>query len=195
VTGPVRSRGGRPRDPGVDDRILEAVIDILGTERLHHFTMQDIADRAGAGKAALYRRWPDLSHLIAEALERMVAPPVEFLTGPGSLRVDLLALVTATVTGREAAAVVGILGELGVDPILRDAYLRGPRLRLFSGMQEVALRASARQDPEPDLCTVLAAVAYLQWSALVSGREPTADDIAGVVDAVITATACRSGDG
>ena len=55
---PGRSRRGRPRDPAVDEAILSAAVDLLGEVGYARLTMEQVAERAGVGKASLYLRWP-----------------------------------------------------------------------------------------------------------------------------------------
>jgi AcrR family transcriptional regulator len=59
---------GRKQDPSRSEAILAATRELL-LERGHHsFTVQDVADRAGAGVGAIYRRWPNRESLVAEAI-------------------------------------------------------------------------------------------------------------------------------
>ena len=63
----------RARNPGRLDRSLDgAILDAtlagvaeLGYDRL---SMDDIASRAGVGKAAIYRRWPSKAVVVADAI-------------------------------------------------------------------------------------------------------------------------------
>lgn len=69
------SRLGRPMDPGVDARTLQAAREEFLRYGWSGFAIQRIASRAGVGKAAIYRRWPDrealLESLLVSALEPM----------------------------------------------------------------------------------------------------------------------------
>ncbi len=70
------------------------------------FTFEAIAERAGTGKAVLYRRWPDKESLLLAVIGRHeLAAPVE-IPDTGSLRDDVLAyLRTRNRLGDNAAAV------------------------------------------------------------------------------------------
>ena len=61
---------GRPRDPAVDAAVLDAAIDLLGAVGYARLTMEQVADRAGVGKASLYLRWPNKVALVAAAIQR-----------------------------------------------------------------------------------------------------------------------------
>ncbi|MGI9616052.1 MAG: TetR/AcrR family transcriptional regulator [Acidimicrobiales bacterium] len=69
---------GRRRDEQRTDAILTAAADLLLEVGFDRIRTQDIADRAGAGKGAIYRRWPTKEALLAEAIRNMPAnePPV-----------------------------------------------------------------------------------------------------------------------
>lgn len=99
---PESGQPARPaRSPGRLDRSLDAaILDAalagvaeLGYDRL---SMDDIASRAGVGKAAIYRRWPSKAVVVADAIAhwRRRLGPVE-PPNTGSLRGDIEAVVAA----------------------------------------------------------------------------------------------------
>ena len=59
---------GRKQDPSRSEAILVATRELLLERGHHRFTVQDVADRAGAGVGAIYRRWPNKQALVAEAI-------------------------------------------------------------------------------------------------------------------------------
>jgi AcrR family transcriptional regulator len=79
---------GRPRDTALDAAILRAAMDLLGEGGLSAVTMDAVAQRAGAGKASLYRRWKSKDELLADALT--LYSPIEVEVDTGSLRADLV---------------------------------------------------------------------------------------------------------
>ncbi|MGH3558820.1 MAG: helix-turn-helix domain-containing protein, partial [Mycobacterium sp.] len=99
---PARSRGrlDRSLDAAILDATLAGVAE-LGYDRL---SMDDIASRAGVGKAAIYRRWPSKAVVVAEAIAhwRRRLGPVE-PPNTGSLRGDIEALVAAVPDFDDAA--------------------------------------------------------------------------------------------
>ncbi len=52
-----KPRRGRPLDAGVDDAILKAASALLEERGYDKLTMKDLAERAGVGLGAIYRRW------------------------------------------------------------------------------------------------------------------------------------------
>jgi AcrR family transcriptional regulator len=68
---PAPRRPGRPRSELVKDAILDAVIGLLGENISYDLlSMEMIAARAGVGKAAIYRRWPNKEALVLATLHR-----------------------------------------------------------------------------------------------------------------------------
>ncbi|WP_019927495.1 TetR/AcrR family transcriptional regulator [Nocardia sp. BMG111209] len=62
---------GRPRDPEVDRRILDAALEVYGRDGWGGFRVETVARLAGAGKASVYLRWHSGEELLAEALGRL----------------------------------------------------------------------------------------------------------------------------
>jgi len=59
---------GRPRAADRTPPSSQAAKDLLGEVGYDRLRIQDVADRAGAGLATLYRRWPTKQALIADAI-------------------------------------------------------------------------------------------------------------------------------
>ncbi|ASF06988.1 putative TetR family transcriptional regulator [Nocardia brasiliensis NBRC 14402] len=62
-------RGGRPRDPAVDESILVATRRRLVTDGYIGMALGDIAADAGVTRPTLYRRWPGKLELVIDALD------------------------------------------------------------------------------------------------------------------------------
>src|SRR5919199_1439208 len=82
---------GRPRDPALDARILEAAGALIGGVGYEGAPVGGIAGRAGGGKPTIYRRWAGKAEIVAEAIRarKGAGRPAD----TGSLRGDLRALV------------------------------------------------------------------------------------------------------
>lgn len=93
----VRRSPGRPRDEGLDQHIIEVTLALIDAEE--EVTVSRIVSRGGVSRAALYRRWPSLTTLIAAALDfgRRVPPEIP----PG---VNLREAVLAAMFGNAASA-------------------------------------------------------------------------------------------
>jgi AcrR family transcriptional regulator len=116
---------GRPRSTQAEQAILQATTEILEERGFAALTMEEVAARAGVGKATVYRWWSSKGTLafdafLARFLEGQPMPDT------GSLRGDLLAALRAwirtvkgTATGRILA---GLIAEVQRDPELADAW-------------------------------------------------------------------------
>ncbi|MFD4243153.1 TetR/AcrR family transcriptional regulator [Streptomyces sp. NPDC058525] len=111
----------RRRGKALDDAILHATLDELTEVGYANLTMERVAERAGTGKASLYRRWPSRIELAYDAV-RHALPDLTSPPDTGSLRGDLLALMRAM-----AHAMDGPTGE-AIRGLLSDALADGKRL-------------------------------------------------------------------
>lgn len=59
---------GRPRDADRTTAILDAAVEVMHDVGWDGFKVQEVATRAGAGLATIYRRWPTKEDLIAAAM-------------------------------------------------------------------------------------------------------------------------------
>ncbi|WP_350350507.1 TetR/AcrR family transcriptional regulator [Microbacterium sp. A8/3-1] len=63
----LRRRPGRPRDEEIDGQIVAATLEVIDAGE--EVTVSRVVARSGVSRAALYRRWPSLTMLIAAALD------------------------------------------------------------------------------------------------------------------------------
>jgi AcrR family transcriptional regulator len=85
-------RPGRPRSERAEQAILEAAIAAVGEHGIDGVSCEDVAARAGVGKATLYRRWTGKEDLLIAAfaaMKRQLPQP-----RGESVREDLIALLT-----------------------------------------------------------------------------------------------------
>lgn len=74
---------GRRRSSDIDVKALAAARELLVEQGWEATTMVAIAERAGVGKPALYRRWPSRAHLVFEAVFGWTAPTREMSAAAG----------------------------------------------------------------------------------------------------------------
>jgi AcrR family transcriptional regulator len=86
----VNPGAGRPRDPGLDQRVRCAARDVYGRLGWAGFTIDAVAREARVGKSSIYLRWPDATALLLDMLESAVDVP--FDTDIGNIRDDLVVL-------------------------------------------------------------------------------------------------------
>jgi AcrR family transcriptional regulator len=153
------AKRGRPRRADADAAILTAALELLAEVGVAGLSMDLLAQRAGVGKATIYRRWESKEALILDALRTTTTPiPVP---DEGSLREDLHAYMDAVIAhfsppGRGSDVLPHLIEASCYDEQLRaslDAYLRErqstTRLLLHRGMERGELAA----DTDVDLLT------------------------------------------
>ena len=184
---PVRRGRGRPRDPSTDDRITTAAAELLLERGFDKTTVDEVAARAGVGKATVYRRWPSKDDLAVSAMERLY--DAEFPEpDTGSIRTDLAASyhsVLAFVNSPEGEAFL----RMSIAESVRDeriaALYRESTLRREEQSRLTFQRAIDRGEVRPDV-DVDSAVQWLGGVITVravSGRPmPTAEDVDALVD-------------
>lgn len=74
----------RPQAVRSREAILRAVIELIATEGAVAVTHQRAAEKAGVGRATVYRHWPQLSDLLNDALARTTLRFLE--PAPGTLQ-------------------------------------------------------------------------------------------------------------
>ncbi len=127
----------RRRGPELESALLEAAWNELVEVGFAGLTMESVAARAQTGVAVLYRRWANKDQLVLAAIEHYGrAHPVE-IPDTGTLRGDLLALLTSMSSARAtfmavaaAAGFSGLLTSTGLTPAqARDKILGDQRVR------------------------------------------------------------------
>jgi AcrR family transcriptional regulator len=196
TTSTTRPHIGRPREARADRAILDATLELIAQAGIHRLRMDDVAERAGVGKAAIYRRYRSKDELVRATVAAMVSEIT--IPDTGTTREDLLALM------RDAVAVYGDPIRGGVMPSLigamrEDAELaRTIREDVVAGRREalrgVLTRGIARGDLNADLDVELALDMLggaLFYRLLVTGG-PIDDRLAeGVADSVLRSFAPR----
>jgi AcrR family transcriptional regulator len=92
-------RPGRPRSQQADQAILSSALDLFAEVGPDALCIEQVAARAGVGKATIYRRWPGKEDMLVDALGSL---GTQLPVPQGrSVRADLIALLNAIC--REAA--------------------------------------------------------------------------------------------
>jgi len=186
-TGTSRRRG---------EQLLEAVhsaaLEEISEVGLRGASMDRIAHRAGTGKAALYRRWPNVRAL---ALDVFIATLDEALPAAnpdtGSLRADLLS--SLTLLSRELDSNLGIvmrelISEAAHDPALSQEFQDRFGLRKQVEAVSMLQRAVARgeipmQTIDPYVLQLPAALIVHQL--IMTGSAPSPGEVEHIVDAIM----------
>jgi AcrR family transcriptional regulator len=161
----------------------------VGYDRLR---IQDVADRAGAGLATLYRRWPTKQALVADAIRyyaEALLPPI--LDDP---KADLLAIYRALgdkMCGEGGEVLPGLLAALRMEPELAAVV----RAQVLAPMRERARADLSRivgaDHPSLELLVDLGP-GLLMFRTVMLGEAVAADEFFGAVLDLITALAPSS---
>ncbi|MGN8246277.1 TetR/AcrR family transcriptional regulator [Cellulomonas soli] len=186
-------RPGRRRDEAKDDAILAATLELLAERGYEGMTMDAVADRAGAGKATVYRRWPSKVRLTADALvcRRSSQVRLEDIPDTGSLRGDLLAMRdsrTRATSNDTDDALAGVWSVVQDDPevaaIFHEQFVRS-KVALMRGLLDRA-RERGEVPPGRDLDVIaLVGPALLQYHKLANGGRLADGFVERMVDDVI----------
>src|SRR2546427_8949671 len=65
---PNEKKRGRPRSGNTEKAILKAASEMVIASGLAEMTIEGVAERAGVGKASIYRRWPSKGALAFDAV-------------------------------------------------------------------------------------------------------------------------------
>ncbi|MFD7836156.1 TetR-like C-terminal domain-containing protein [Streptomyces sp. NPDC059761] len=176
-----RLPGGPVLQDSVTEAIAAAFFEELAQVGYAKLSLEAVAKRAGAGKAAIYRRWPSKLAMTIALISQVVSSAVE-ISDSGTLRGDVLAFVTdaaAALRHRLPARIApDLLAESTRNPELAQALLaavRDPRRARAVGMLERAIeRGELPADVDRDLALDLLA-GPLYWRLAVV-HAPTAPD-------------------
>lgn len=140
TSGTSSSTRGRPRSSDRTDAILEATDQLCRELGYDGLRMQDVADRAGAGLATIYRRWSTKPELVAAAIRHKKVIEFEPTGDPVS---DLRAIVSVLAADIGTGDMVaGFLGAIREHEDLREALVESVmgevRPVLMSVMSEIA---------------------------------------------------------
>lgn len=143
--GPAKPAGpGRPRDPGLEDRVRAAAMTLYAEVGWSGFTFDALSRAASVGKAALYRRWASPQELLLDTLRNRWYPVGRIDTG--SLREDLVALARVcfdSLTGPHGAVPMHLRADAARHPAVREIARPYVEQLVHEGRQ-IATRARAR---------------------------------------------------
>ncbi|NUR89574.1 MAG: TetR/AcrR family transcriptional regulator [Nonomuraea sp.] len=145
------STRGRKPDPSVDARIKQATMTLMLAKGMD-FTVDEVAEEAGVGRATVFRRYATKRDMLLEALRQAMDV---FVPTPdtGSLYGDLLVIVTHTLGAWRDPAMARvsrqIFGEAGRDPAIAEVIRTSMRKRTEADWA-IFERAIARGELSPD---------------------------------------------
>jgi AcrR family transcriptional regulator len=191
IAGQTPPRRGRPRSEQADRAILAAAADLLAERGLSGMSIEEVASRAGVGKATIYRRWASRGTLALDAFlaEFQSQQP---LPDTGSLHDDLLAALRSwirSVTRTSAGPVLaGLIAEAQLDPVVATAWRERVVEHLRAQHKIMLDRAVARGEisATTDYDVVLDLMFGAAYHRLLHGHRPLTDQFArSVVDLIM----------
>ncbi|MET0928704.1 MAG: TetR/AcrR family transcriptional regulator [Aeromicrobium sp.] len=168
-------RRGRPRDPSLDEAIIEATIDVLVRDGYDLLSMEGVATAAGVGKATVYRRWGSKAELVIDAMATL-KPAIDSID-TGSLDGDIELMVIAScspVSQRLLQVMVSICSALPREPDLLEAFrtrFTEPRIARITAMLERA-RGRGELGPEIDVAIAASLVPSLMLQRALTTGQP-----------------------
>jgi AcrR family transcriptional regulator len=127
---------GRPRSEESEESILAATIQLLSDKPLRDISMEEIARKAGVGKATIYKWWPSKAYVALDAFlrktNRMVPMP-----DTGSVRKDILEQVRSLMVFYRSPA-GHILGQFVAESQIDKEFASLFRERLLKPRREAA---------------------------------------------------------
>ncbi|MGB3773519.1 MAG: TetR/AcrR family transcriptional regulator [Rhodococcus sp. (in: high G+C Gram-positive bacteria)] len=141
------TKRGRPRDPDMESRVHEAVVEVYWKTGWAGFTIDAVAKRGGVGRAAIYRRWPTKDALLVAALEAVLplVDPIDTGSLSGDLR-ELVRQLLAGYRGPSGLIAVRVALDARVYPDLLDALTHTITASRFVATREIVHRGISRGD-------------------------------------------------
>jgi AcrR family transcriptional regulator len=139
---------GRPHSAAVDHAVRRAMFALLAEVGYRDVSVEQVARRAGVGKAAIYRRWRSKADLVCA----LVLDDLETPADQGSLRADLTALARDLVAFLSAPAVSralpGLVSDLRGDPALAERLIARHRGSLAAVLDRAVARGELTGPPD-----------------------------------------------
>ncbi|AJE45619.1 TetR/AcrR family transcriptional regulator [Celeribacter indicus] len=182
---PQRRSIGARRNPATEAAILDAAAALVAEKGARGLTMEAVAKRARAGKATLYKWWPNRGALIVAVYERAKGG---YVYEEGGSLIDTVAAFYRHLFSLWARPEGGlfalIIAEAQYDADVAEA-LEGYRLERLAATTAVIERARARGELAPgvDSRRLAETVVAMAWMRLLTRRfDPAeADDLAHAV--------------
>lgn len=157
--------------------ILQATLELLAEVGYRALTVEQVRDRAGVGKATIYRRYGNKYELVRAAIDHLHHDlPVPEDTG--SLRTDIRRILeAATVAAHETNATVVVprlLAESAHEPELQALFYENivaPRRRVIRTVFERGIeRGEVREDLDVEIAMDML-VGSIMYRGLISGMD------------------------
>ena len=173
----------------LSDQLLTAALRILAKDGWEGLNADRIAASAKAGKAGIYRRWPNMGALARQALGKVTL--VEVPADSGSLGGDLQGMLARwpQPLNRAEKAAASLVGAARHQDDLRLGLEEALVRPLGRAVDEIAAREAARGRVLPPACVALlqAVLEALWWQRFTSlvARPSSPDQVRQLIDLVL----------
>lgn len=168
-------RPGRPRDPDIDDRVLDVARRHLARDGYAAMSLVAVAEEAGTTRQALYRRWPTKADLATAAIAAMARATAPVPTGePFTDLVAELESFRRGISRPDGLSMVGTMLSASTDPYLVQRYrarVVAPRRARLRALLEAA-RDAGQLDPDADLEVGVSMLTGSWYALALAGRRP-----------------------
>lgn len=144
---------GRGNDPRLDVSLITAAIEVLNEVGYAAFTTAEVARRAGASTASIYRRWPSKQALTSAVASHIAAAELgDIDTGclEGDLR-ELLQRKQRILNASAGPALLSLMGQAAHDAGLRRILYENVYSATRKTLAEFAARAVDRRQLDEDV--------------------------------------------
>ena len=176
---------GRPRSAEADAAIIGATLEALRDEGFRGLSVEGVRQRAGVGKATIYRRFPSKNDLVRAAIASL-NPDLPDPPDTGSLRGDVETVFRLTyemaVDRKTATFGPRLLAESAGDEefhaLFREALIEPRRAALRTILARAVERGELREDVDPEVVIDMLAGPVI-YRILIDGG--TLDGVAGLM--------------
>jgi AcrR family transcriptional regulator len=183
-------KAGRPRNEEVRTKIIEAALALLEENGYAKVTCDAIAQRAGCGKATIYRWWPNKAAVVINAFAESVLPelPNQKLSCLRDYVSGHLQRFTRVLMGRNGRILAAVIAGAQDDPEVAEAFLAHwlrPR-RAVSRRILAEYQNEGQLPPDYDIEIVLDAMyGPLHFRLMVRHEQLTPEYAAGLAKVIL----------
>lgn len=153
---------GRPRSDAIHRAILDATRELLVRDGFTKLRLEGVAERAGVGKATIYRRWPSKEALALDLLLELASPHIAVdETGDtrdelGDVVMNAIRGLTETSFGPVIKAMISqIAGNPAIGDPFREMVVGARREQVVWVIERGIARGDLRRDADPASATEL----------------------------------------
>lgn len=184
---------GRPRDEEARKRILDSAAQLLEERCFDEITVDAIAEQSGAGKATVYRWWPNKAAVLIEAFRERISRELPFPdTGDfrQDVRLHLQHFTEIIYWGRRGKVFRSFIAGAQADPEMakafREFWIRPRRAEATRLFERYIAAGTVRADLDADLAVEMM-FAPLYYRMLTGWGEITGKYLDRLVDTAMPA--------